>query len=424
MTNNPSSLHFLLTTIGSAGDVHPFIGLGQTLKARGHRVTVITCGHFAPAIRRSGLEFSETITSEEYLGMIDHPHLFHPLKAPRFVMQNAVAPMIRRTFGRIMELYEPGRTIVAASTLSLGARVAEEVHGVPTATIHLQPAVIRSLVAPPKLAGQLSGPRVPQWVTRAQDWMADKVIIDRCLCPELNGLRSEFGLPPASRLFGDYLHSPRLTIGLFPDWFAPPQTDWPASIRLTGFPLYDEHDTTQLADDLRSFLDAGDPPIAFTPGSAMKHGGSFFAAAADACRRLGRRGLLLTRHPEQLPSSLPPGVRHVDFAPFTHLLPRCAALVHHGGIGTLSQAFAAGIPHVVMPLAHDQQDNAARLERLRVGATLPPKQFRGDRLADILRGLLDSDEVSRACRKYAEKLRQNTALDDTASLLEGLAPAR
>jgi UDP:flavonoid glycosyltransferase YjiC (YdhE family) len=98
--------------------------------------------------------------------------------------------------------------------------------------------------------------------------------------------------------------------------------------------------------------------------------------------------------------------------------------VHHGGIGTLSQAFAAGIPHVVMPLAHDQQDNAARLERLRVGATLPPKQFRGDRLADILRGLLDSDEVSRACRKYAEKLRQNTALDDTASLLEGLAPAR
>lgn len=417
-------LNFLLATIGSAGDVNPFIGLGRELKRRGHRVTLLTCAYFAESIRRAGLDFAETTTREEYLEMIEHPDLWHPIRAAPFVMQKAIAPLIRRVYGHIMERYEPGRTIVAASTLSVGARVAEDAHGVPTATIHLQPAVVRSIVSPPKLPGMLNGPRVPRWLLGAQFWLADKIVVDRILAPEINGLRKDLNLPAANRFFGDYLHSPQRTIGLWPDWFAPPQSDWPPSMRLAGFPLYDEHDVASLDAELQQFLDAGTPPLAFTPGSAMKQGAPFFAAAAEACRRLGRRGLLLTRHPEQLPPTLPNGVRHVDFAPFTHLLPRCAALVHHGGIGTMSQAFAAGIPHIIMPLAHDQYDNAARVERLGVGTSLPPKRFTADRLAVALQSLLDSPSVKNACREYAAKLTSNTALADAADLLEGLLPRR
>jgi len=419
MSQTTSPRHFLLVTIGSAGDVLPFVGLGRELRRRGHRVTLITGGYFEPLIRRNGLDFAEIISRDEYLSMIDHPDLWHPFRAPRFIMQNAVAPMIRRVYDVVTTLHEPGRTTVAASTLSLGARIAEEAHGIPTATIHLQPAVIRSIVAPPTLAGMLAGPRVPRAVVRAQFWLADKLVVDRLLCPELNGLRRELRLPPVSRVFGDYLHSTSQTIGLFPAWFAPPQPDWPRHLQLTGFPLFDEQELTPLDDDLRRFLADGDRPIAFTPGSAMTQGRNFFAAAAEACRLLRRRGLLLTRHPEQLPKSLPAGVRHVEFAPFTHLLPQCAALVHHGGIGTMSQAFAAGIPQVVMPLAHDQQDNAARAERLGVSHTLPPKQFRGDRLAAMLRSLLDSRTVAATCGEFAARISGTSPLEQTADLLEG-----
>ena len=59
---------------------------------------------------------------------------------------------------------------------------------------------------------------------------------------------------------------------------------------------------------------------------------------------MGRCGLPVTRYPEQLPASLPEGVRHCAYMPFSPLLPRSAALVHHGGIGTKAQALAAGIP--------------------------------------------------------------------------------
>jgi hypothetical protein len=68
-----------------------------------------------------------------------------------------------------------------------------------------------------------------------------------------------------------------------------------------------------------------------------------------------RRGILLTRHAQQLPTPLPRAVRHVAFAPFQEILPLCAAVVHQGGIGTMARALAAGMPQLVLPLAWDQR---------------------------------------------------------------------
>ena len=102
----------------------------------------------------------------------------------------------------------------------------------------------------------------------------------------------------------------------------------------------------------------------------MRHGAEFFRAAVEACGMLGRRGILLTRHARQLPTPLPGSVRHVAFAPFEELLPLCAAVVHHGGIGTTARALAAGTPQLVLPLAWDQPDNAARVRRLGAGSSL------------------------------------------------------
>ena len=105
-----------------------------------------------------------------------------------------------------------------------------------------------------------------------------------------------------------------------------------------------------------------------------------------------------------MPASLPDGVRHVDFVPFRWLLKRSALLVHHGGIGSMSQALAAGVPQVIMPMAHDQFDNVARVERLGVGRSLPMKRFRGPALAETIRGLLDDSAVAGRCRDVAARL--------------------
>ncbi len=91
----------------------------------------------------------------------------------------------------------------------------------------------------------------------------------------------------------------------------------------------------------------------FTAGSAMTQGADFFRVSAEVCRRSHWSGILLTQFPEQLPATLPEGVCHFDYVPFSQVLPRAAAFVHHGGIGTVAQALAAGVRQLVVPLAHD-----------------------------------------------------------------------
>jgi UDP:flavonoid glycosyltransferase YjiC (YdhE family) len=223
-----------------------------------------------------------------------------------------------------------------------------------------------------------------------------------------------------SRVFRTWIHSPRRVIGLLPDWFGPPQPDWPAALRLTGFPLYDESEQADIPDSLRRFLDAGPPPILFTPGSANQDAARFFRAAIDASARLGRRALLLTRYAGHLPP-LPPTAYHETFVPLSHVLPRCAALVSHAGIGTLAQGLAAGVPQLTMPMGFDQPDNATRLHRLGVARWVLPSQFDGPRVASALQPLLDDAQTASQCRHWASRIRARDAIGDTCDLLEQLA---
>jgi rhamnosyltransferase subunit B len=332
--------------------------------------------------------------------------------------------LVRPVYDCITERFVPGETVVAASSLGFGARIAQDALNVPTASIHLQPSIPRTVYEVPRIAGSPLRTWQPRWLKRAIWKFADAAFIDKSLAPGINAFRAEKGLGPVKGIMDQWWHSPQLVIGLFPEWFGRPQPDWPRQMRLTGFPLYDERGVQPLNEELVRFLDAGEKPIAFTPGSAMWHARGFFDAAVEACRILGRRGVLLTRHKDHVPTALPPGVIHVDFAPFSELLPRCAALVHHGGVGTLSQGLAAGVPHLVTPMAHDQPDNAERLERLGVARWVWWNKLTGKRAAAQLKELLESPAVAEACSDVKRKLENARALEDTAQLLEGLAASR
>ena len=117
-------------------------------------------------------------------------------------------------------------------------------------------------------------------------------------------------------------------------------------------------------------------------------------------------------------------MRHFDYVPLTPLLPRCAALVHHGGIGTAAQAMAAGVPQLIMALAHDQYDNAARIQKLGIGDWTTPTWFRGPRIAKMLERLLTSNDVRNACRGIAERLKRRDGLPRMAEAIEAWSHRR
>ena len=411
-------MQILVLTAGSAGDVHPFVALARTLADRGHDVEVFANEHFQTTVKDAGLGFVEYGTEAEYRKASENPDLWHPRKGLKIVMGEGVIPSLKPTLDAIAQRRRDD-TVLVGGTLALGARIAQEALDIPLATVQLAPSVFRTVYRMPRLPGMPAPDWAPHWWKRAL-WRLADLVIDPMLAPELNAVRSEYGLPPIRAVMGDWIHSPDLVVGLFPEWFGPVQPDWPKHLELTGFPLFDESDSRPADPDLDRWMDAGDPPIVFTAGSANVTSARFFAESADACRRMNRRGLLLTRRRESVPASLPDLVRWEPYVPFSRVLPRAAAFVSHGGIGSVAQGIAAGIPQLPTPLAFDQFDNASRLIDLGVGASLPQRKYSARSAADALERLIGDEALGARCRALVDRLPAHP-LDETAVLIEGIA---
>jgi rhamnosyltransferase subunit B len=408
-------MKFALFPLGSAGDVHPFVGLGQALRARGHDVSMMVNGYFRDIAQRVGLEYLELGTAEEFLAVTGDPDLWRPIRSFGSVFRHGIARAMRDQYAAVAEHFADGRTLLVANCLSFGVRIAAEKFGLPLITVQCQPAALWSEHQSPVLPGV--PPWSPRWYKRGAFWAGQRLLVDRTVGPVTNRFRAEVGLPPMRRTL-HWWNSPDGILCLFPEWYAPRQPDWPEPLWFSQFPMWDESDLRPPQPEVDAFLDAGDPPIVFAPGSANCQAQRFFAAAVDACQRLKRRGVLLTVFPEQLPSQLPETVRHFDYIPLSRLLPRAAALVHHGGIGTTSQGLRAGVCHLVMPMAHDQPDNAARLQRLGVGDRLEPARFRGPALAAKLDRLLHSDQIAQHCRQIAARFESLDPFGEACRTLE------
>jgi len=154
-----------------------------------------------------------------------------------------------------------------------------------------------------------------------------------------------------------------------------PQLPTTRQVLQTGALFLDEG--TQLSPDLESFLKAGPPPLYVGFGSMSDpNPARTTRRLIDAARRCGQRlvisqgwaGLSLGAAVEGASDGA--SSEDVFFAgpePHAKLFPRCAAVVHHGGIGTAHAAAHAGVPQLVMPQMLDQYYTAHRLELAGVG---------------------------------------------------------
>jgi rhamnosyltransferase subunit B len=410
-------VNVLLPTLGSSGDVNPFVALGVALQARGHRATVITNPIFQAQIESQGLRFLAVGTAAQAHGAIANPDLWHLRKGFGIISQ-VLIPAIEQAFD-LIERHADQQTVVAFSTLSLGARIAQEKLKIPSASVHLQPSIIRTFGDQGMFGNVRLSASHPIWLKRGLFRLVDTLVLDRSLKRPLNEFRAKLGLAPVDRIMHRWLHSPQLVIGFFPPWFAAPQPDWPQNMHLVGFPLWDADDAAGL-EEAMEFLGTGTAPIIFTPGSAGATMHTFFRESVKAAQRAGMRAMLVTNHPGQTPANLPPGIKAFGYLPFSKVLPRSALLVYHGGIGTLAQGIKAEVPHLVVPHAYDQFDNAWRLRRLGLGESIPIGSYRARRAARAILGLTSDAASAQLRRDYAQRIDSNAAIERAADLIEQL----
>jgi len=213
-------------------------------------------------------------------------------------------------------------------------------------------------------------------------------------------------------------NSDLLHLAMFSKVLAKPQPDWHRPTLQTGFCFYDgQNDAGKMPEGLQEFLDAGEPPVVFTLGSAaVWDAGNFFEESAKAAKILGRRAVLIYGAMNEPPKIVDSGelkaeseeksqssIAAFDYAPFSLVFPRAACVVHQGGVGTTGQVLRAGVPALMMPYGHDQPDNAARCERIGAAKIISRDEYTAENAARALRELL-SDLSYKANASEAAKI--------------------
>jgi len=221
--------------------------------------------------------------------------------------------------------------------------------------------------------------------------------------------------------------SPCGTLALFSPLIGPRQPDWPEGVTVTGYCFLDHPKLDPLPDGLERFLDAGDPPIVFTLGTSAVHdAGDFYSAARDHARALGRRAVLLTGRDAGNRVAGGPDAFVADYAPYSRVFPRAAAIVHQGGAGTTAEALRSGRPMLVMPFSHDQFDNAARVRRVGSGGTMDRHRWGGAEGLRRLAALLGSPDLAATAAVNGARVRAEdgagAAADAILRVAEGRAP--
>jgi len=409
----------ILATLGSLGDLHPIIALALELRRRGHEAVVATSECYREKIHGLDLDFHplrpDLLTSDATLiaEVMDGP------RGSERLFRKHLFPVVRAMYADLVTAVA-GADLLIASELVFAAPIVAAKHAIPWVSYQLAPISIYSRYDPPVLPL----PVATRWLCRGGPVLARPVraiaeIVSHSWWQPVRELRQELGLPAGAHPLFAGKYSPRLNLALFSAELQGAQKDWPAATVQTGFPFYDESAAAHaLPPAVSAFLEAGDDPIVFTLGSAAVYlPGNFYEESVRAAQRLGRRALLLVgKNPP--PTGLPRSLLAWDYLSFALIFPRAAAVVHQGGVGTTAQALRAGRPMVIVPFAHDQFDNAARMTRRGVARTVPRAYYQSERVAAALRNLLENAPAHRTSAAIAARIRQERGVEQAVDAIE------
>jgi rhamnosyltransferase subunit B len=418
----------VVTTIGSLGDLHPKIAIALELRNRGHDIIFATHKEYQPKIEALRFEFQAMRPDGKEDG-IDLARMTDPKTGSEYAVRQWLMPNLRGTYTDLINVAE-GADFIIAGDIVYAARLVAEKLEIPWASTALNPFSFFSAYDPPVFSFlPLLAKLHPLGVTFNRSVINFAKSVTKSWGEPIHQLRRELKLPELTgNPLVDDKFSPYLVLAMFSSVLANPQPDWPTNTVMTGFTFYDDNpDNTEFIPELQHFLDASEPPIVFTLGSAnVLNPGVFYQESIKAVTQLHRRAVLLMGA-NKLPDRLSKDIIALDYVPYSKIFPYACAAVHQGGIGTTAQALQAGIPTLIMPYTYDQPDNAARVKRLGTSRTILREQYSASRVAKELSELLENTSYTAKALEIGQIVRTengvNAACDAIEQQLEGVAIA-
>ncbi len=416
----------VIHTYGSLGDLHPYIAIGLELRARGHQVIMAISKDYQSKIAATGLDFYPVRPDADTLTMTQDWALVQALserhRDSEYIIAYILMPHLRSMY-RDLKQAITGADLLLTHHLSFVSALLAETTGIAWASSILSPCSFMSAYdLPNHTSSQASAYEQALALVTNDTMLRHFRWQSRFFSATARQLRADLDLLPSGDPIFEGQHSPNLVLALFSSVLASFQPDWPAKTRITGFPFYDQkNDNHTLSPELEAFLAAGEPPIVFTLGSLyVLSPGNFYLEGARAAQQLGYRAVLLvgSAAPSFPLDQLTDGIMVVDYAPHSQIFPRAVAIVHHGGVGTTGQALQAGKPMLVVPYAHDQPDNAARLVRLGVARTISVHDCHVDRMIKELAHLLFDPKYAIKAAQVSQQVQTENGAVTAANALE------
>lgn len=374
--------NILIITHGSGGDVKPFIKIGRMIVTKGYNVTILTHCIYENEVKLNNLNFVAIDTYEEYKDKNDKlNYLSDAIKQSKeyieFNKKYCGADRTYKEYKIISQYCDPDTIIIFRHRFSLAGLLAAEKYRLPAISVFLAPNYIQHL----QLHEELIGKEMRN---------------------EINIVRGKIGLEEISN-WTEWMCSPKLKIGLWPNWYAKEEIESINNMFAIGFPEKKNINKYEIPDKIKEFIKGKKKIAIITAGTSNAINPNFYKIAAESCIKAKINGILITAFDEFVPRNLPSTILRLKEAPLKNIMPYANVIIHHGGIGTCSEALACGIPQLIMAHLADRPDNANRLKKLGVAKVFSEINWKTELIRQAIVEVIDDEVLLIDCKKISKK---------------------
>ena len=423
-------MHIAIITIGSRGDVQPFVALGQGLIKAGHTVRLATHQYFEDFVKSHGLEFclirgnsQEMVGSQEMREVLEKGNF---LGTWRQMMRDAERAIHSWMEDSLAASQGMDLLIAGGVGLSVGIPVAEKLH-LPLLQACVFPVIptraFPSILLPqtlPKLGGAFN--LISSQLILQLGWLGARSIVNRARKKVLD-------LPPYSFAEPTLSSRPKgfpMLFGFSPS-VIPSPADWSAEDHITGYWFLDPPNDWTPPPDLLNFLQAGRPPVYIGFGSmGSRKPAETTDLVLQALSMTQQRAILISGWGGLQNTDVPSAsVFMVDSIPHAWLLPRVAAVVHHGGAGTTGAGLRAGVPSILIPFTTEQAFWGQRVHDLGVGPTpIPRSKLTVDRLAQAIQEAVTNTAMRQRAAELGSKIQAEDGIGNAVEIIQRMEGIR
>lgn len=409
-------MRIVIITIGTRGDVQPFVALGVGLKQAGHTVTICTSIRFQSFISEYGLNYA--YMNDELLKLLDTEAGRAAIESkgnPFFIWQQDM-PIVGQMLDEAWTAAQAAEILIYHPKALAGYHIAQKLQ-IPGFVSLLLPLYTPTSAFPSPIFATLKG----GWYNQLTYQLLP--LLTAPYLHVINQWRQErLGLKYYSwtekEILGSYGNSTPIFYA-YSSHVIPRPNDWDSRTVVTGYWFLESSTNFVPPPRLRDFLAAGNPPVCIDFGSMTdQNSKALTQMMLTALKDTGQRGILITGWGGMSNADLPDDVLQLEAVPHEWLFPQVAAVVHHGGAGTTAAALRAGVPHIIIPFLGDQPFWGQRVEALGVGTKpISKKSLTAEKLADAMRVAVNDQEMRQRALFLSEKIQAENGVRQAVELI-------